>query len=94
METIKRVKVLIFSGNKKDYKNVFYLGKSKIDNIEIYKYLGILFHKSNRFTKARIMLYTQVKKAMYFILLYEPTNSFIWKRSVEFRKCVISVKMM
>ena len=46
-------KVLIFNGNKKEYKNVFYLGKSKLENVESYKYLGIIFHKSNRFTKGR-----------------------------------------
>ena len=54
--------------NKKDYKNVFHLGESKIDKLESYKYLGILFHKSNKFTKTRTMLYTQAQKAMYFIL--------------------------
>ena len=61
-------KVLIFNGNKKDYKNVFYLGKSKLDNVESYKYFGIIFHKSNRFTKARNMFYVQAEKAMYFVL--------------------------
>ena len=55
----KKNKVLIFNGNKKDYKNVFYRGKSKHANVEIYKYLGIIFHKSNRFTKARNMLHIQ-----------------------------------
>ena len=67
----KNNKVLIFSGNKKDYKNVFYLGESKIDKVERYKYIGIFFlHKSSIFTKARTMLYTQAQKAMYFILRY------------------------
>ena len=61
-------KVLIFNGNKKDYKNVFYLGKLKLDNVESYKYLGIIFHLSNRLTKARNMLYIQAEKAMYFVL--------------------------
>ena len=64
----KPTKVLIFNGSKKYYKNVFYLGKSKLDNVESYKYLGIIFHKSNRFTKARNMLYNNQKKAMYFVL--------------------------
>ena len=64
----KKTKVLIFNGNKKDYKNVFYLDKSKLDNIESYTYLGIIFHKSNRLTKARNMLYIQAEKAMYFVL--------------------------
>ena len=64
----KKKKVLIFNGNKKDYKNVFYLGESKRDNVESYKYLGIIFHKSNIFTKARNMLYIQAEKAMYFVL--------------------------
>ena len=54
-------KVLIFNGNNKYYKNVFYLGKSKLDNVESYKYFGIIFHKSNRFTKTRNMLYIQAE---------------------------------
>ena len=64
----KNTKVLIFNGNSKDNKNMFYLGKLKLDNVESYKYLGIIFHKSNRFTKARNMLYIQAEKAMYFVL--------------------------
>ena len=47
---------------------MFYLGRSKLDNVESYKYLGIIFHKSNRFTKARNMLYIQAEKVMYFVL--------------------------
>ena len=47
---------------------MFYLGKSKLDNIESYNYLSIIFHKPNRLTKARTMLYIQAEKAMYFVL--------------------------
>jgi hypothetical protein len=64
----KKTKVLIFSGNKKDYSKVFNLGNTNLDNVEIYKYLGIIFHKSNKFTKARKHLYEQAQKAMYFTL--------------------------
>ena len=61
---LQKTKVLIFNDNIKDYKNVFYRGKSNLDKVESYKYLGIIFHKSNRFTKARNMLYIQAEKAM------------------------------
>ena len=52
-----KTKVLIFNANKQYYQKLFYLGKSKLDNVKNYKYLGIIFHKSNRFTNARNMLY-------------------------------------
>ena len=57
---------LIFNGNKNDYKNVFYLGKSKLDNVESYKYIGIIFHKSNRFTNATNVLYNTSGKSHVF----------------------------
>ena len=47
---------------------MFYFGKSKLNNVESYKYIGIIVHKSNRFTKAKNMLYIQAEKAMYFAL--------------------------
>ena len=48
-----KTKVLIFGGSKKDYKTIFKLGNVISETVEIYKYFGIIFHKSNKFINTR-----------------------------------------
>ena len=63
----KKKKVLIFNGSKKYYKYVFYLSKSKLDSVESYKYLGIIFHKSSEYKGKKHALYTSRKKHVFRI---------------------------
>ena len=62
--TVNCTKVLIFGGSKEDYKTIFKLGNMILETIEIYKYLGIIYHKSNKSN----ILFSQAQKSMYFTL--------------------------
>jgi hypothetical protein len=65
---ITKTKVLIFNGNTKDYKYVFKIGNTILENVKEYKYLGATFTKSNNFKNTKIRLKQQATKAMYFVL--------------------------
>ena len=49
------------------FKNIFKLGNMTVENVEIYKYLGIIFHTSNKFN-TRKALFSQAQNVMHFIL--------------------------
>jgi hypothetical protein len=65
---ISKTKILIFNGNTKDYKHIFKIGNTILENVKEYKYLGVTFSKLNNFRATKINLKQQATKAMYFLL--------------------------
>ena len=78
---VSKTKIIIFGGTKKDYKKVFYLDSFEIENVNEYKYLGIWFEKSNKFTLCKKHLAQQARKAMFYIL--QKSNEYCL--SIEYR---------
>ena len=48
---------------------MLYTEKSKRVNVDSYKYLGIIFHKSNRFTKARNTFFYIIAKSGFICII-------------------------
>ena len=63
-----KTKILIFNGTTRDYKHIFKIGNTVLENVKEYKYLGIIFTKLNNFRITKTKLSQQATKAMYFVL--------------------------
>ena len=64
----EKTKVLIFGGNKKDAALHFEINGKQLETVYEYKYLGIMFHRLNKFSSSKKSQMEQATKAVYFIL--------------------------
>ena len=78
----KKTKVVIFNGNKKDYKNMFYLGELQIYNVVSYNYFGVIFHKSNKYLLRLETCYVHKHKRQC-ILFYDKADVTIFLMGVN-----------
>ena len=63
-----KIKIVVFSKQKLNKGTMyFYYGPNSIEIVETYKYLGILFHYSEKFSQAMSNLADKARKA-YFVL--------------------------
>jgi hypothetical protein len=59
-----KTKIVVFSKQKLNKGTMyFYYGSNSIEIVEIYKYLGILFHYSGTFSQAMSNLADKARKA-------------------------------
>ena len=59
---VDKTKILCF-GRK--HKNVFTINNEVIENVDVFKYLGVLFSKNGRFEKAKIENINKARRGMY-----------------------------
>lgn len=71
---IDKTKVMIFNTSKKADQTLFTLNGTKIEIVNTYIYLGIMFQQSGTFTSAKKHLSTKAAKAYY--LLSKQFNQF------------------
>ena len=63
-----KTKLLIFKKGKSQNEPRFRIGTSELENVEEYKYLGILFSKTGSFVKAKQYIAGQANKALFALL--------------------------
>ena len=69
-----KTKIVIFNGTTRDYKHIFKIGNTILENVKEYKYLGITFTKLNNFRTTKSKLRQQVTKVMYYVLSKSKDN--------------------
>lgn len=65
---VNKTKVLVFGKGRKSNKVVFKLGNYELEQVDEYKYLGLLFSRSGTFYKAKQQIAEQARKAMFSLL--------------------------
>ena len=65
---ISKTKVVIFGKRKYTGKNSFYFEKQKLEIIDEFKYLGVIFNYNGSFVKHKKHVHDQALKAMYALL--------------------------
>ena len=64
---VSKTKIIIF-GSRKHLDRVYLYNKKQIEIVEYFKYLGVPFTPSGKFTECRKYVVNQARKAMYLII--------------------------